>query len=180
MLPSHLCLPRHPIHNSTLSDLQVHIMRCLTKDVGSSHRFSFLSFPFLPFALGQFSADIMVKKALSARALLFSLVAVSVQLVNAQDDDPASTWPHAYPGMPSGDFSPEWQNCASILCSLGVGVKGTHTRSFTNRLPSDGEAHQRHLGLGTELGGNSASRPSRSSQRYSLLLGIRERRGIIH
>ena len=47
------------------------------------------------------------------RALLCSLVAVSVQLVNAQDDSdyPVSSWPHAYPGMPSGDFSPEWQDC---------------------------------------------------------------------
>ena len=80
---------------------------------------SFL-FPFLPFALGQLLAIMMMKKAHSTRALLFSLVAVSVQLVNAQDDAPASTWPHAYPGMPSGDFSPEWQNCASILCFLGV------------------------------------------------------------
>jgi len=27
-----------------------------------------------------------------------------------------SSWPHVYPGMPAGDYSPEWQGCAS--CSV--------------------------------------------------------------
>ena len=30
-----------------------------------------------------------------------------------------SSWPHDYPGKPSGDFSPEWQDCASFSVFVG-------------------------------------------------------------
>ena len=56
-----------------------------------------------------------------ATSSLVTLVFSSVLLVHAQNDpdDPIS-WPHAYPGMPTGDFSPEWQNC-EFPSSLSTG-----------------------------------------------------------
>ncbi|KAG6374819.1 hypothetical protein JVT61DRAFT_4203 [Boletus reticuloceps] len=33
-------------------------------------------------------------------------------LVNAQSGTPPSSWPQVCPGMPNGDYSPEWQTCA--------------------------------------------------------------------
>jgi hypothetical protein len=34
----------------------------------------------------------------------------AVSLSLAQD----SSWPHDYPGKPSGDYSPEWQDCPCL------------------------------------------------------------------
>ncbi|KAH9946531.1 alpha/beta-hydrolase [Amylocystis lapponica] len=45
---------------------------------------------------------------LGSQAALLALFAVAVPSVGAQL--PPSSWPHAYPGMPSGDYSPEWQS----------------------------------------------------------------------
>ena len=53
---------------------------------------------------------------------LLSLVAASAVLVGALPngyfgpyglDD--GTFPHAYPGIPTGDFGPNWQDCMSVL-----------------------------------------------------------------
>lgn len=48
----------------------------------------------------------------SCATLLFPAFAL-ILLVNAQSGTPPSSWPQIYPGMPSGDYSPEWQACAS-------------------------------------------------------------------
>ena len=45
-------------------------------------------------------------------ALLF------VGLVAAQTD--TGSFPHVYPGMPAGDFSPQWQSCTSSLSWLSI------------------------------------------------------------
>ena len=45
-------------------------------------------------------------------ALLTTLPWVALSL-----DDLPSTWPHDYPGKPSGDFSPQWQACEYSLSS---------------------------------------------------------------
>ena len=42
--------------------------------------------------------------------LLFSASALTL-LANAQSGALPSTWPQVYPGMPSGDYGPEWQAC---------------------------------------------------------------------
>lgn len=47
---------------------------------------------------------------------LFSAFALTL-LVGAQPDTPPSSWPQVYPGLPSGDYSPEWQACASEYTS---------------------------------------------------------------
>ena len=47
---------------------------------------------------------------------LLSLAVTSAVLVRAQYGpygEDTGSFPHVYPGMPSGDFSPEWQNCTS-------------------------------------------------------------------
>ena len=36
---------------------------------------------------------------------LFALV------VYVQSGTPPSSWPQIYPGIPTGDYGPEWQNC---------------------------------------------------------------------
>lgn len=88
---------------------------------------------------------IMVKSTFSS--LLLSLVLASVHLVNAQNEPPESSWPHAYPGMPTGDLSPEWQNCESILRFLAC---DQHLMEYSlRRLPSDRTDHKRHLGSGS-------------------------------
>ena len=37
--------------------------------------------------------------------LLFALVA------NAQSGAPPSSWPQVYPGIPTDDYAPNWQDC---------------------------------------------------------------------
>lgn len=52
----------------------------------------------------------------SCVALLLAAFAFSsFKLVLAQSpSDPVQdTWPQVYPGMPTGDYSPEWQDCMS-------------------------------------------------------------------
>ena len=44
---------------------------------------------------------------------LIIFLAIGCGLVGAQDGkyELESSWPHDYPGMPEGGFSPEWQDC---------------------------------------------------------------------
>jgi carboxypeptidase D len=43
------------------------------------------------------------------------LAILLVQVVRGQDsEDLPNSFPHVYPGQPSGDLSPAWQNCTSI------------------------------------------------------------------
>lgn len=47
--------------------------------------------------------------------LLVSLVVAAASYVHAQSNSTESlpnSFPHDYPGKPSGDFSPEWQSCS--------------------------------------------------------------------
>ena len=55
------------------------------------------------------------------------LLAAYAALVRGQT---VGTFPHSYPGKPSGDLSPEWQDCAPSFCynysTLGlVNLEGT-------------------------------------------------------
>lgn len=46
---------------------------------------------------------------------LFALLLVfDAVCVLAQGQSIPNTWPQDYPGKPSGDFSPEWQNCKHV------------------------------------------------------------------
>lgn len=36
-------------------------------------------------------------------------------VVNAQSGTPPSSWPQVYPGIPTGDYGPEWQDCGSLV-----------------------------------------------------------------
>ena len=47
---------------------------------------------------------------MSTALSLLVLAAVTLTFVSGQSST-AGSFPHAYPGMPTGDFSPEWQSC---------------------------------------------------------------------
>lgn len=51
-----------------------------------------------------------------------AVLAVVLPLVVAQVPPTPSSWPHDYPGKPSGDFSPEWQSCRQsfMMCCVWV------------------------------------------------------------
>lgn len=45
--------------------------------------------------------------------MLWSTVGLLAAFVVAVGGRATPSFPHVYPGMPSGDYSPEWQNCES-------------------------------------------------------------------
>ena len=51
----------------------------------------------------------------SMRRTCLAALAAVVPCVLAQLPPTPSSWPHDYPGMPSGDYSTDWQSCASRL-----------------------------------------------------------------
>lgn len=57
---------------------------------------------------------------LKSCAILFFPAFALTLLVNAQSGTPPSSWPQSYPGMPNGDYSPEWQACASTYTSASL------------------------------------------------------------
>lgn len=61
--------------------------------------------------------------------MLFLPAFASTVLVLAQSGTPPSSWPQVYPGVPSGDYSPEWQACAYKHTSASL-VRGTHPLSL--------------------------------------------------
>ena len=71
--------------------------------------------------LSSFASFTMLKSTLGRR--LLSLALASVALVRAQygpygEDD--GSYPHSYPGIPTGDFSPEWQSCTCFRFLLEI------------------------------------------------------------
>ena len=93
----------------------------------------------LPFPL----TLVMMKLTLSCQ--LLSLVIAGAFVVNAQygpdpyGKDRNGSFPHAYPGMPEGQFSPEWQNCTSMILVCAESL--THSSLYadfqvTDRLPN--------------------------------------------
>ncbi|OJT09784.1 Vitellogenic carboxypeptidase [Trametes pubescens] len=53
-----------------------------------------------------------------------AVLAVVLPLVAAQLPPTPSSWPHDYPGKPSGDFSPEWQSCRHFAGNIAVNRPG--------------------------------------------------------
>ncbi|OBZ72405.1 putative serine carboxypeptidase CPVL [Grifola frondosa] len=51
-----------------------------------------------------------------------------------------NTFPHAYPGMPTGDFSPAWQKYYEVTSKL-PNITGTLPRSFAGNIPVNRENH---------------------------------------
>lgn len=63
---------------------------------------------------------------LASVAVLLALAVADVHAAYPPRDVP-STFPHDYPGKPSGDFSPAWQSCMYAR---------THGSPFTNGVPT--------------------------------------------
>ena len=60
--------------------------------------------------------------------LSISFLAIGIGLVVAEDPYKLeNTWPHDYPGKPSGGFSPEWQNCKFLHSSRVIIITLTQT-----------------------------------------------------
>lgn len=100
---------------------------------------------------------------LSLAALTFALC---LENTYAQGTPPPNSFPHDYPGKPSGDFSPEWQDCMSFskyLQSISV--------ETSCRLSCDGSA-QCNNSSESKLGWQYSSESSQPPERYSILLGL--------
>lgn len=72
----------------------------------------------LPFPASSSTRFVMF--SVSARFLALTCILLSA-CVLSQSGPPPSSFPHDYPGKPSGDFSPLWQNCTEthlVTCTL--------------------------------------------------------------
>lgn len=76
-------------------------------------------------------------------AFVFATVSPFILLANAQQTSgtPPSSWPHVYPGMPNGSYSPEWQDC---MLNLNPTLNNKAHRTLT-RLRSDRESAKCYL-----------------------------------
>ncbi|KAH0836523.1 Alpha/Beta hydrolase protein [Lanmaoa asiatica] len=75
----------------------------------------------------------------SCAILSFPALALSL-LVNAQSGTPPSSWPQIYPGMPSGDYSPEWQAYFQVTDSL-PNVTWPLARNWAGNIPVQRDGH---------------------------------------
>ncbi|KAF5315989.1 hypothetical protein D9758_018113 [Tetrapyrgos nigripes] len=74
-------------------------------------------------------------------SLLRSLVLTSLALVSSVSSQSLpSSFPHVYPGQPSGDFSPAWQKYFEVTDSL-PNVTFPLARSFAGNIPVDRKGH---------------------------------------
>ncbi|KAG9312814.1 Alpha/Beta hydrolase protein [Chiua virens] len=66
----------------------------------------------------------------------------ALQLVRAQsaNQTPPSTWPQAYPGIPTSDYSPEWQAYFQVTDSL-PNVTWPLARNWAGNIPVQREGH---------------------------------------
>ncbi|KAH7885867.1 alpha beta-hydrolase [Phlebopus sp. FC_14] len=78
----------------------------------------------------------MVLKSCAAILLAWSLSS----LVNAQSGTPPSSWPQVYPGMPDGDYSPDWQPYFQVTESL-PNVTWPLARSWAGNIPVQRQGH---------------------------------------
>ncbi|KAG8220809.1 Alpha/Beta hydrolase protein [Butyriboletus roseoflavus] len=77
----------------------------------------------------------------SCAILLFPAFALTFNLVNAQSSStPPSSWPQVYPGMPSGDYSPEWQAYFQVNSTL-PNVTWPLARNWAGNIPVQREGH---------------------------------------
>lgn len=70
-----------------------------------------------------------------------------------------NSWPEVYPGMPSGNYSPEWQNCT--CCYLFPALT---LRECFRRLSGDKESSKRIVADCSELGRQHPRAKSGSSE----------------
>ncbi|KIJ20687.1 hypothetical protein PAXINDRAFT_6480 [Paxillus involutus ATCC 200175] len=75
----------------------------------------------------------------SCAALLFPALALTC-FVNAQIGTPPSSWPQVYPGMPNGEYSPEWQAYFQVTDNL-PNVTWPLARNWAGNIPVQREGH---------------------------------------
>ncbi|KAI6101368.1 Alpha/Beta hydrolase protein [Pisolithus sp. B1] len=74
----------------------------------------------------------------SCAVLLVALACVFA--ANAQTGTPPSSWPQVYPGMPSGNYSPSWQNYFQVTEPL-PNVTWTLARNWAGNIPVQRQGH---------------------------------------
>lgn len=74
----------------------------------------------------------------SCAVLLVALACVFA--TNAQTGTPPSSWPQVYPGMPSGTYSPSWQNYFQVTEPL-PNVTWTLARNWAGNIPVQRQGH---------------------------------------
>ncbi|KAI0773294.1 alpha/beta-hydrolase [Trametes elegans] len=67
-------------------------------------------------------------------------LAVALPFADSQLPPTPSSWPHDYPGKPSGDFSPEWQSYFEVKDAL-PNVTWPLPRSFAGNIPVNRAGH---------------------------------------
>ncbi|EGO22337.1 hypothetical protein SERLADRAFT_473031 [Serpula lacrymans var. lacrymans S7.9] len=72
--------------------------------------------------------------------LLAALAASSALLSVVSAQTPPSTYPQVYPGMPSGDYSPEWQDYFQVTSSL-PNITWPLARNWAGNIPVQREGH---------------------------------------
>ncbi|KAH0834740.1 Alpha/Beta hydrolase protein [Lanmaoa asiatica] len=76
----------------------------------------------------------------SCAALLLSASVLSPFLFAQAQYIPQDSWPHVYPGMPTGDYSPEWQNYFQVTKSL-PNVTWPLSRNWAGNIPVQRAGH---------------------------------------
>ena len=104
----------------------------------------------------------------SSASLLVGLVVLAGSGRSRAQDEVPNSYPHDYPGKPSGDFSPEWQEC--VCMSLLLLIPALINQHF--RLPCERFVAERYLPFESFLGREYPSKQDEPSERYTLLLGI--------
>lgn len=101
-------------------------------------------------------------------SLLLASLALVVSTQAQNDNTPPNSFPHSYPGIPKGDFSPVWQNCKWLApCFLFVCALW-----FLARFRSQRSAPQCHLPSWTKLRWEYTCGQTGSSKRHFVFLGL--------
>ncbi|KAI0642261.1 alpha/beta-hydrolase [Trametes meyenii] len=130
--------------------------------------------------------------SLARAAILLSLIAGTVHAAYPPRDVP-STWPHDYPGKPSGDFSPTWQSYFEVKGTL-PNVSFSLPRSFAGNIPVNRAGHPNNTlffwGFEKEEGSLTAAADARSDEPWGIwlnggpgsssLIGLTSENGPVH
>ncbi|KAI0333847.1 alpha/beta-hydrolase [Cubamyces sp. BRFM 1775] len=125
-------------------------------------------------------------------AALLALAAAVVHGAYPPRDVP-STWPHDYPGKPSGDFSPAWQDYFEVKDAL-PNVTWTLPRSFAGNIPVNRAGHPNNTlyfwGFEKENGSLTAAANERANEPWGIwlnggpgsssLIGLTSENGPVH
>ncbi|KAJ7878005.1 alpha/beta-hydrolase [Mycena olivaceomarginata] len=77
------------------------------------------------------------------------ILGLSLDALAQVTNDVPNLFPHAWPGQPKGNFSPEWQNYFEVTDKL-PNITGTLPRNFAGNIPVNRAAHPTHYANNTD------------------------------